>query len=121
MRARQLSSYPSKTVKNCQAALTSGQERNTAQPRCLWQTEHQIHALNSLTGSAFHQIINHRQHHDCVAVLRAVQCNTTGVTAAHRARLWQASQRHDIDKRRVGVAFFKQELQFIQTDIRELL
>ena len=89
----------------------SGCQRNTVKTHGLSVTHQNVHTLHCLTRRPFHQIINHRHHHDGIAPLWLRHLQLTRIGAAHVARCRVATLREHHDCRLGGKAGLKQRLQ----------
>ena len=74
------------------------------QAQTLVQAEQDVQVLHCLTGRALDQVVDHRQHHHQVTILRAVHCNTAHVSAPHAAGVRMIGPTHFFDNEFGGSA-----------------
>ncbi|CCD15105.1 unnamed protein product, partial [Trypanosoma congolense IL3000] len=96
-------------LRNGEPALR--QHPRVGQAQLLVQAEQDVHVLHRLARSALDQVVDHRQHHHQVAILRTMHRNTAHIGTTHAARFRMATGRHHIDERLIGITLFKQRLQ----------
>ena len=63
-----------------------------------------------MPGGSFDEIVDHREHHQCIPPLRPVNRNTAQIHAAHRTRVWMRASRQYIHERFCGKTSLKEPL-----------
>src|SRR5882724_2815796 len=97
------------------SAAGSGHNGQLRETHRLLESKHDIHILHRLSRSALRQFIDHRDHDKHVCPVRAMDCDTAGIGAPHRARIRFTSAREDVDERLAAIAIL---IQSLKLDVR---